>query len=83
MVRLIYLVVFILTSSLFIAQAEELNKEEKVYFNFMDLNNDKLLSLDEVSQSLQLIFKLIDENQDGKISKEEIIELKNIIESLS
>ena len=39
--------------------------------------------LDEINQSMQLIFQLIDENLDGKISQEEIIELKNIIESLS
>ena len=47
------------------------------------LNNDKFISLDEINKSLQLIFQLIDENIDGKISKEEIIELKNIIETLS
>jgi len=52
-------------------------------FNFMDLNNDKNLSFDEISISLKLIFQLIDENQDGNISKKEILELKNIIESLS
>ena len=65
------------------SQAEELNKQESIYFNFIDLNNDKLISFDEINQSLQLIFQLIDENLDGKISQEEIVELKNIIESLS
>ena len=83
MVKLIYLFLSILTYPLFITQAAELNKQERIYFNFIDLNNDKFISLDEINQSLQLIFQLIDENLDGKISQEEIIELKSIIESLS
>ena len=83
MVKLIYLILSILTYPLFVAQAEELNKQESIYFNFIDLNNDKYISFDEINQSLQLIFQLIDENLDGKISQEEIVELKNIIESLS
>ena len=83
MVKLIYLILSILTYPLFIAQAEELNKQESIYFNFIDLNNDKLISFDEINQSLQLIFQLVDENLDGKISQEEIMELKSIIESLS
>jgi len=83
MVKLVYLILFTISSPFFIVQAEELNKQEKIYFNFIDLNNDKFISFDEINKSLQLIFQLVDENLDGKISQEEIIELKNIIESLS
>jgi len=83
MVKLIYLILLILTYPFFIVQAADLNKQEKIYFNFLDLNNDKFISLDEINKSLRLIFQLVDENLDGKISQEEIIELKNIIESIS
>ena len=83
MVKLIYLVLFTINLPLFIVQAEELNKKERVYFNFIDLNNDKFISFDEINKSLQLIFQLVDANLDGKISQEEIMELKSIIESLS
>jgi len=83
MVKLIYLIFFIIIYPLFILQAEDLNRQERVYFNFIDLNNDKFISFDEINKSLQLIFQLIDANLDGKISQEEIMELKSIIESLS
>ena len=83
MVKLVYLIFLILFYPFFISKAEELDKQEKIYFNFIDLNNDKFISFDEINQSLQLIFQLVDENLDGKISQEEIIELKSIIESLS
>ena len=83
MVKLIYLILFTINFPPFIVQAEELNKQERVYFNFIDLNNDKFISFDEINKSLQLIFQLVDENLDGKISQEEIMELKSIIESLS
>ena len=83
MVKLILLIFFILTYPLFIAKSEELDKQEEIYFNFIDLNNDKFISFEELNKSLQLIFQLVDENLDGKISQEEIIELKSIIESLS
>ena len=83
MVKLIYLVFFIIANPLLIVQAEMLNAEEMIYFNFIDLNNDKFISFDEINKSLQLIFQLVDENLDGKISQEEIMELKSIIESLS
>ena len=63
--------------------SEELNTQEKVFFSFIDLNKDKNISLEEVNKSIKIIFQLIDENQDGNISESEIIELKNIIESLS
>ena len=83
MVKLIYLILFIVIYPLYIVQAQELNKQERIYFNFIDLNNDKFISFDEINKSLQLIFQLVDENLDGKISQEEIMELKSIIESLS
>jgi len=83
MVKLIYLVFFIIANPLLIVQAEMLNDEEMIYFNFIDLNNDEFISFYEINKSLQLIFQLVDENLDGKISQEEIIELKTIIESLS
>ena len=83
MVKLIYLILLTINLPLFVVQAEELNNQERVYFNFIDLNNDKYISFDEINKSLQLIFQLVDENFDGKISEEEIMELKSIIESLS
>ena len=83
MVKLIYLILFTINLPLFVVQAEELNNQERFYFNFIDLNNDKFISFDEINISLQLIFQLVDENLDGKISQEEIMELKSIIESLS
>ena len=83
MVKLIYLILFTINLPLFVVQAEELNNQERVYFNFIDLNNDKFISFDEINKSLQLIFKLVDENLDGNISQEEIMELKSIIQSQS
>ena len=62
--------------------ANDLNKEEEMYFNFIDFNNDNQLSISEIQQSINIIFQLIDYNQDGFISKYEINELKNIIDSL-
>ena len=60
----------------------ELNDEEEMYFNFADLDNDGLISYEEIQQSLNILFQIIDLNQDNKISKNEIIELKSIIDSL-
>ena len=60
----------------------ELNEEEKMYFNFVDLNNDGDISYEEIEKSLNLLFQIIDLNQDNKISQNEINELKGIIESL-
>ena len=57
--------------------------QEKIIFSFVDLNKDKSISLEEMNKLIQLIYQLIDENQNGSISELEIIELKNIIESLS
>ena len=65
-----------------IAYSAELNEEEKIYFNFVDLNNDGVISYEDIQQSLNLLFQIIDLNKDNKISQNEIYELKGIIESL-
>jgi len=65
-----------------ITYSAELNEEEEMYFNFVDLNNDGVISYEEIEQSLNLLFQIIDLNQDNKISQNEINELKGIIESL-
>ena len=65
-----------------IAYSSELSEEEVMYFNFVDLNNDGVISYEEIEQSLNLLFQIIDLNQDNKISQNEINELKGIIESL-
>ena len=80
MVRLIFLVLIIYFYSLFKIHSEELDKQEILFFNFLDLNNDNYISYEEVNQSISLIFQLIDKDQDNKISTEEISELKEIIE---
>ena len=64
------------------AYSSELNEEEEMYFNFVDLNNDGVISYEEIEQSLNLLFQIIDLNQDNKISQNEINELKSIIETL-
>ena len=64
------------------AYSTELNEEEEMYFNFVDLNNDGVISYEEIEQSLNLLFQIIDLNQDNKISQNEINELKGIIETL-
>ena len=63
--------------------AESLTKEESIYFNFIDLNNDNQIWYKEADQIIKLIFQLLDVNKDNIITKEEILELKNIIEALS
>ncbi len=75
------LFIFLLSYSS-ISFSEELNEEEKMYFNFVDLNNDEVISYEEIEQSLNLLFQIIDLNQDNKISQNEIYELKDIIKSL-
>ena len=80
MVRLIFFVIIIIFYPLLVIHSKELNNLEKMYFNFLDLNNDNYISYDEVSQSISLVFQLIDKDQDGKISISEISELKEIIE---
>tara|TARA_B100001287_G_C22354415_1_gene376700 strand:- start:90 stop:347 length:258 start_codon:yes stop_codon:yes gene_type:complete len=62
--------------------SNELNDNEKMYFNFIDINNDNQISLSEIEQSINIIFQIIDFNQDGFLSKSEINEIKNIIDSL-
>ena len=78
-VKSFFLFLILYSSSSF---PNELNQEEEMYFNFVDLNNDGLISYEEIEQSLNLLFQIIDLNQDNNISKNEIIELKNIVESL-
>ena len=63
--------------------ANSLTKEESIYFNFIDLNNDEKISYEEANQVLQIIFQLLDNNGDNKISKDEILELNNIIDAFS
>ena len=81
MVWIKILFLFLLLNSL-TAYSTELNEEEEMYFNFVDLNNDGVISYEEIEQSLNLLFQIIDLNQDNKISQNEINELKGIIESL-
>jgi len=82
MVKLFFLSFFLFLIPLNISSAE-LNSQEQQFFNFIDLDNNNIISFDEIMQSLQLVFQLIDKNQDGNISQDEILELINIIESLS
>ena len=74
---------FILLFINFSAFSESLTSEEKIYFNFIDLNNDDKISYQEADQVIKLIFQLLDENKDNLITKDEIIDLKNIIEIFS
>ena len=78
-IKIFFLFLLLYSSSLF---SNELNQEEEMYFNFVDLNNDGVISYEEIEQSLNLLFQIIDLNQDNKISKNEINELKSIVESL-
>ena len=78
-IKIFFIFLFLHSS---IAYSAELNEEEKMYFNFVDLNNDGVITYEEIEQSLNLLFQIIDMNQDNKISQNEINELKGIIESL-
>ena len=78
-IKTFFLFLFLYSSSLF---SNELNQEEEMYFNFVDLNNDGVISYEEIEQSLNLLFQIIDFNQDNKLSKNEINELKSLVESL-
>ena len=81
MVRIIFFIfVFIYSLN---SYSEQLTIEEKVIFSFVDENNDNSITIDEINNLIQLIYQLIDLNLDGNISELEILELKNIIESLS
>ena len=77
-----YFIVILLLIN-FSTLAESLTKEESLYFNFIDLNNDEKISYEEANQVLQIIFQLLDNNGDNIISKDEILELNNIIEAFS
>ena len=78
----IKILLLVLLSYSSLSYSTELNEEEEMYFNFVDLNNDGVISYEEIEQSLNLLFQIIDLNQDNKISQNEINELKGIIESL-
>ena len=80
MVRLKLFTIIIIFYPLFILHSNELQDLEKMYFNFLDLNNDNYISYEEVNKATNLVFQLIDKDQDGKISVEELGELKEIIE---
>ena len=82
MVLMKFLIVFLFLIS-FSSLADSLTKEESIYFNFIDLNNDNQISYQEADQIIKLIFQLLDINRDNIINKKEILELKNIIDSLS
>ena len=77
-IKLIIFIFFILNS----VNASELSQEEINYFKIFDLNNDGLVSIDEINQSTGIIFQLIDINKDNKISLLELEELKQIIKIL-
>ena len=83
MVLIKYIILFFLTFSTSSVTSETLSKEEDIYFNFINFNNDESISYQEADNILKLIFSLLDKNQDNIISKNELLELKNIIESLS
>ena len=77
-IRLIFLLLFS-----FNLQSNELTEQELQYFNILDLNNDKFISIEEINNSTNILFQLIDSNQDKKISHDELKELKRIIELLT
>ena len=81
LIRLQFIILFFLVFSK-ITNADDLSSEEKMLFNFVDLDNDNKLSSLEIDQSINLIFQIIDINRDGFISNNEIIELRKIINSL-
>ena len=78
--KYLILILLLINFSIF---AKSLTKEESLYFNFIDFNNDEKISYQEANQVLKIIFQLLDNNGDNIISKEEILELNNIIESFS
>ena len=78
--RYLILILLLINFSIF---AKSLTKEESLYFNFIDLNNDEKISYEEANQVLQIIFQLLDNNGDNIITKDEILELNNIIDAFS
>ena len=77
--KVIFLLILFFWQSLY---SNELNEDEQIYFNFVDSNNDDMISLSEIEQSISIIFQIVDFNQDGFISNSEISELKKIINSI-
>jgi len=77
-----YLIVILFLIN-FSALGESLTKEESLYFNLIDLNDDNQISYEEIDHIIKLIINLLDVNNDSIISEEEILELKSIIEVLS
>ena len=63
----------------FILKSNELTDQERIYFNFLDLNNDGYVSHEEIEQIKNIVFELIDINNDNKISSEELDELNKIV----
>ena len=80
MFKLILFVTIIFFYPLLIVHSKEFNNLEKMYFNFLDLNNDNYISYEEINHAISLVFQLIDKDLDSKISIKEISELKEIIE---
>ncbi len=78
-IRISLLILLIFSNNLY---SNDLDKEQEMYFNFMDFDNDDKISLSEIEQTVSIVFQLIDLNQDGFISKSEINELKNILDSI-
>ena len=78
----IFIIIFILFFS-FNLISSELTSQEKIIFNFVDLNKDNNISKDELDNLIKFIYNLLDENKDGNISESEIIELKNLVQSLT
>ncbi len=62
--------------------SSELTDDERMYFNFIDLNNDNKITQLEIEKSIKVIFQLVDLDEDGFISIIEVNELKNIINVL-
>jgi len=60
--------------------ASNLSDDELNYFNYIDLNNDGFVSMDEIIESTRIIFQLVDVNNDKKISIFELEELKQTLE---
>ena len=78
-IKIFFLFIMFYSSLVF---SNGLSEGEKMYFNFVDLDNDGVISYEEIQQSFNLLFQIIDLNKDNKISENEINELKGIIESL-
>ena len=54
-VRLIFLILFS-----FNAYSNELTQQELQYFNFLDLNNDQYISIDEINKSIDILLDSAD-----------------------